>query len=233
MDWKDIALRPGGFKLTQTAAETAVLTADSSVLDIGCGTAASLYFLLHKYDCRVTGVDLSEKAIHISRDRFFPGKEIGQNNDRICFMQTDAAYLPFPDASFDLVMMECMITLLEEPLQALSEASRVLRPGGTLFLSALTKRNPAPSVPHRELVENGLLNTNALAACLSALDYQDISCINCDDVLAQFVADAIFSCGSLENYIRTASYHIDGCILNCDISPKEAGYSYFLAKKPF
>ena len=239
MNIKQIPLRPGGLELTEIAASKAGLTKDSCVLDIGCGTGASLLYVKKHYGCHVFGVDCSEKAIEAAKARF--DETIDSVTDASTLLTADASALPFPDNSFDFVMMECTLTLFADPVQALKEAARVLKPEGTLFLSALTQRklvekaSPATDTsstpPFLALVKNGLTHADNLTSYLSDLGFHHISHTECNDVLVQFVADAIFTYGSLDHYIKEASACIDGCVLNCNISPKEAGYSYFLATK--
>jgi SAM-dependent methyltransferase len=48
----------------------------------------------------------------------------------------DALALPFPDASFALVISQEMVEHVADPFQAVREMARVLRPGGTLYLQA-------------------------------------------------------------------------------------------------
>ena len=55
--------------------------------------------------------------------------------------------LPFPDASFDLVVLMHALTYAARPAQAVAEAARVLRPGGRLLLSSLARHE------HRSVVE--------------------------------------------------------------------------------
>lgn len=96
--------------------------------------------------------------------------------------------IPFPDASFDLIMMECTLTLFAHPVQVLREAHRVLRSGGSLFISALANRSDATDTPTdastlastsfstdtsgEHLTENDLLHTDAL--CLHCRIYRFI-----------------------------------------------------------
>lgn len=232
----DYNLRPGGLSLTKIAADAASLRESSCVLDIGCGTGVSISYLYRKYGCHVTGIDISEKAIETAAGKL-------KKDETIRLLTADASSLPFKENVFDLVMMECTLTLFDDPERALKEAFRVLRKDGILYISVLTRRNTgnantAPGISASSdnekksaLIRDGLLNRSFLISFLSEIGFSDIQCHEHNDVLVQYVADAIFSCGSLAEYIRQASESSGGCVLDCDIPAKEAGYACFLAKK--
>jgi ubiquinone/menaquinone biosynthesis C-methylase UbiE len=52
----------------------------------------------------------------------------------IDFVLGDGMALPFADASFDHVVLHLIVAVVPEPGRCLSEAARVLRPGGTIIL---------------------------------------------------------------------------------------------------
>jgi ubiquinone/menaquinone biosynthesis C-methylase UbiE len=53
-----------------------------------------------------------------------------------------AEALHFDDESFDFVLMVTTICFLENPLQALKEAKRVLKPGGHIFIGMIDRNSP-------------------------------------------------------------------------------------------
>src|SRR5262249_60671898 len=57
----------------------------------------------------------------------------------IAFQQGDVAQLPFPDASFDHVVCMAAFKNFSEPIGALNQIHRVLRPGGTASIYDLRK----------------------------------------------------------------------------------------------
>lgn len=90
--------------------------ADRQILDIGCGTGATLSHLTQFG--QVQGIDVSALALEYCRER---------GHDRVlCASATD---IPFASSSFDLVTALDVIEHLDDDLGGLREIERVLRPG--------------------------------------------------------------------------------------------------------
>lgn len=53
---------------------------------------------------------------------------------RIALLQGDAMVLPYRDACFDWVVMHLILAVVPEPSRALAEATRVLKPGGSMLI---------------------------------------------------------------------------------------------------
>ena len=100
--------------------------ARGEVLEIAVGTGRNLPF--YPADARLTGIELSPKILDIARRR---ANESGVEAD---LRVGDAQSLPFPDASFDTVVATLALCTIPDDRRAVSEAARVLRPGGSLFL---------------------------------------------------------------------------------------------------
>jgi SAM-dependent methyltransferase len=101
--------------------------ADRDVLDVGAGNG----YVLSRYaaaGARVSGVDLTDKAIGLCRRRFELARLPGE------FLVASAESLPFPDASFDCVCSMGVLHHTPDIERALAEVRRVLRPGGRLIL---------------------------------------------------------------------------------------------------
>ena len=56
--------------------------------------------------------------------------------------EAKAEALPFRDESFDFVLMVTTICFLEDPLQAVAEAKRVIRPGGLIIIGMIDRNSP-------------------------------------------------------------------------------------------
>jgi malonyl-CoA O-methyltransferase len=99
------------------------------VLDLGCGTGRHALWL-GAAGARVTALDFSEGMLEKARAK--PG------NEGVRFVVHDLhAPLPFPGASFDLVVSGLVLEHLRELSGVCGEAHRVLRPGGKAVLSAM------------------------------------------------------------------------------------------------
>ena len=95
------------------------------VLEVGGGTG-ELWRHIDSSRARLTLTDFSSAMCDKLREL-----RLSQANVKQC----DAATLPFPDASFDLVIANHMLYHLNDPEAALREFSRVLRPSGRLRVS--------------------------------------------------------------------------------------------------
>ena len=105
------------------------------ILEVGCGTGHILQRFLEFGATKAFGIDLMEHRI----------REGGKNYSNIFFVQGNAAQLPFPDHSFNLVMQfMCLSSVLDEHMkkQITVEMWRVLKPGGVLL--SYDMRPPAP-----------------------------------------------------------------------------------------
>jgi ubiquinone/menaquinone biosynthesis C-methylase UbiE len=100
--------------------------ARGEVLDVAIGTGRNLPF--YPKEVRLTGVDLSLAMLEVARVR---ARELGVEAD---LLVSDAQALPFPDESFDTVVITLSRCTIPNDREAVAEASRVLKPGGRLLL---------------------------------------------------------------------------------------------------
>jgi SAM-dependent methyltransferase len=105
--------------------DAAGVRAGSRLLDVACGPGYVSEAAMAR-GAEPVGVDVAVAMVERARARC-PGLE---------FVEGDAQRLPFPDASFDAVTMNFGILHLSRPETALSEARRVLVPGGRFAFTA-------------------------------------------------------------------------------------------------
>ena len=104
---------------------------DEQILDIGCGMGLLVRDAAKRLTTgKAIGLDISEKALQIAR----ASKAI----DTVAYVSGDARALPFDNDSFDIIVSNLAIHCIgdqKERLQALSEITRVLKPGGTVTIA--------------------------------------------------------------------------------------------------
>lgn len=107
--------------------EAASVIEGDSVLEVGCGTGVLAREVIKRVGTGggVVGLDLSESMLTVARG--------------ICpdvdFRQGNAMSLPFDDESFDVVIASFVLMFVPDPVKAVSEMWRVLRPGGRLVIT--------------------------------------------------------------------------------------------------
>jgi phosphatidylethanolamine/phosphatidyl-N-methylethanolamine N-methyltransferase len=110
------------------AAAQAARAVGGCILEIGVGTGLSF----DDYDetTEITGIDISNPMIARARERLASGRYPYVKQLTVM----DAHDMAFADASFDCVVGQFVITLVENPERVLGECARVLRPGGQIIL---------------------------------------------------------------------------------------------------
>lgn len=99
------------------------------LLDLGTGTGRMLAVMASRAD-RCVGIDYSREMLAVARANL---EAAGKRNWQV--RHGDLYQLPFPGASFDIAVIHQVLHYLEDPAEALAEAARVLRPGGTLLIA--------------------------------------------------------------------------------------------------
>lgn len=124
----------------------------AKLLEVGCGTGAVLRSILQRSDFkgRAVGIDQCGFFIDVA-NKFAQSEGI---DTRLNFQVGDAHCLDFPSATFDIVIAHTLISHVTEPLMALSEMARLVRPGGTVVIfdgdyASLTYAYPDHSFGHR------------------------------------------------------------------------------------
>ena len=102
--------------------------AGSHILEAGCGVGAQTVILTRQNpDCFFTSVDISLDSIEQAQ-LLIQENEIGN----VTFMQSDIFNLPFPAGHFDHIFICFVLEHLSNPVLALQNLSKVLKPGGTI-----------------------------------------------------------------------------------------------------
>jgi len=112
--------------LFEDGREWACAQVRGQVLEIAVGTGRNLPFYADDVD--LEGIELSEEMLALARQR---AAELGRDVE---LRSGDAQALDFADRSFDTVIITFALCTIPDDRLALSEAFRVLRPGGLLVL---------------------------------------------------------------------------------------------------
>jgi arsenite methyltransferase len=129
------SFHPGGLKLTERLGQLLQLGPSSHVLDVASGRGISAIFLAQHFGCEVIGLDYGPQNVAQAKD--VAGRQ--GLSARVRFEQADAESIPYPNSSFDAVVCECAFCTFPDKARAALEFARVLRPGGMVGISDLTR----------------------------------------------------------------------------------------------
>lgn len=101
------------------------------ILDVGTGDGSFIrtFTELFKDYIEVIGIDSSENAFNVAKERFM--------DDNVTFMKMDAANMTFEDNSMDTVCISNTLHHLSNMNDVLKEMLRVLKPGGLFIINEM------------------------------------------------------------------------------------------------
>lgn len=144
-DWARLLLgesfHPGGLALTERLGELLGLGPGHRVLDVAAGRGTSAIFLAQRFGCQVVGVDYGADMVAEAAGL---AQEAGLS-DRVRFEHGDAECLRFANETFDAIICECAFCTFPDKPAAAAEFARVIRRGGRVGLSDLTRTGSLPS----------------------------------------------------------------------------------------
>jgi SAM-dependent methyltransferase len=127
-DWAELA-EPSNEPLFAAVLDELGIAAGTALLDIGCGSGYAARMAAGR-GAAVTGLDITPELLEIARRRV----------PQATFVQGPMDELPFEDQSFDAAVGFNAFPFAENPIGALGEAARVVRPGG--LVAATTFAEP-------------------------------------------------------------------------------------------
>ena len=134
----------------------------SNLLDIGTGTGRILEIMSSQISNGV-GIDLSHEMLAIAR------VNLGKSGLEHCQVRHGNMYeLPFSDGAQDAIIFHQVLHYAEEPGAAISEAARVLRPGGKLIIVDFAPHKQHVLIEQHAHHRLGLANEEVATWCENA-----------------------------------------------------------------
>ncbi|KAG7166034.1 phosphomethylethanolamine N-methyltransferase-like [Homarus americanus] len=102
------------------------------VLDVGCGSGGSAFFMARNYGVHVHGIDLSTNMINIAQDRL--SREDKEVRDKVKLEVADTTKVQY-NAIYDVIYSRDTILHIPDKEQLYKNMHAWLKPGGTLFVT--------------------------------------------------------------------------------------------------
>ena len=154
-DGANMTFLEAGSNLNKVMAERGQITADSVVIDVGCGSGTTAVALCKSIGCQITGVDLSGVRIANAIDSL--DDEPADIQEKVSFKKGSATDLPIEDNTFSHAWSQATIYHVPDKVKVLEEVYRVLKPGGIFVFDDLIKPQPNIGEKARKFVYDRLL----------------------------------------------------------------------------
>jgi ubiquinone/menaquinone biosynthesis C-methylase UbiE len=125
------------------------IPAHGKVLEIAPGPGYFCIELAKLGNYQITGLDISKSFVEIAR------KNARDAGLKIDFREGNASAMPFKDNTFDFTFCQAAFKNFSEPVKAIAEMYRVLRPGGVSVIADL-RRDASPEEIDHEVNGMGL-----------------------------------------------------------------------------
>ncbi|HLK36671.1 MAG TPA: class I SAM-dependent methyltransferase [Polyangiaceae bacterium] len=130
-DVSDETFLAGAEAMTEHVSRAAGVADGQRILEVGCGFGGTIAHMNDRLsNCHFVGLNIDERQVRRARELV-----TARPTNDVRFVVGDACKIPFPEASFDVVMAVECIFHFPSRRTFLTEARRVLRTGGTLMVS--------------------------------------------------------------------------------------------------
>jgi arsenite methyltransferase len=144
----------------------AQLSTGEVVLDLGSGGGLDVLLSARRVGPtgKAYGLDTTDEMLALAEEN---KRKSGLTN--VEFLRGTIENIPLPDETVDVVISNCVINLSGDKQRVLSEAFRVLKPGGRFAVSDVVVRGELPAVVRRSME----LWVGCIAGALSEAEYRD------------------------------------------------------------
>jgi arsenite methyltransferase len=142
------------------------------VLDLGSGGGLEVLLASKQVGAEgfVYGLDMTDAMLEVARAN---AEKVGATN--VEFLKGDIESIPLPDQSVDVIISNCVINLSPDKGQVLSDAFRVLKPGGRFAVSDIVFDGDLDNLPVSEAqVRTALSWAGCFAGALTMQQYRDL-----------------------------------------------------------
>ena len=235
--------RPGKFSITDRALELAKFKKGSRILDIGCGEGDTVNHL-NNMGMKAEGIDMNLESIRLATEKY-PGIDVKFGDGG--FLDDYMSY------TFDGITMECSLSMINQPDEALHEAYCVMKKGGRLIITDLYEINPDPNqvkavaieaarqakIPHQEgdcdegttmrfvnfRYEGAFYKEPLIKMLEEEIGFRVMAFEDRTEDLNNYVAQTLMDEGSLDGLCTNLKWEIDG-------KKRKIGYFLLVAQKP-
>jgi ubiquinone/menaquinone biosynthesis C-methylase UbiE len=176
------------------------------ILALGCGTGIEVRALrrLTRPEVAIIGLDHSPALIDAARR--LTAQEGPAGN--VTYQVGDAHHLPYGDGAFDIVTLHTLISHVDDPLQVLREARRLVRPGGTVAVfdgdyASLTFAYPDHALAktiEEQLIQLIVANPRIMRDLPRLLPEAGLELLEADGTLYANIGSSRFWVGATESY---------------------------------
>ena len=138
-----------GYPATVELADRLPIEAGQHLLDIGCGLGGPARYMAKRFQCHVTGIDITQPFVETANKL----TRLLRMEQHVKIEHGDGQRLPYPDASFDAAYTQHVTMSVANRAAFFAEAFRVLKPGAFFALTEHglgPKGNPHHPVPWSE-----------------------------------------------------------------------------------
>ena len=219
-------ITPAGLELTERALSHWDFSPSTKIIDVGCGTGATLARLKRIHE--LCGIGIDPSAILLDQGR--------RKGSDLTFVLGAGENLPFRDESANGVFAECSLSATADRDRVLDDIRRVLKVGGRLVLSDVYARN-GDALDQLSRVPVGCCLRGAVsrAQLIKELATRNLRIDLWEghsERLTEFAVQLIFSCGSMEQFwARNGSESADRQDIQRAISATKPGYFLLIAQR--